>query len=298
MEPTRLHFYFGAEGLMDEIWKTVVTDALTRGIQESKGRAVSGAKLRQLVVQLAIQNEVSYPPPGYESTNFSDFLKHFDSILVVLRRRAQDILIAPVNRPDLLMSLSGTGSQPQIRVDIFNAFTRIPREVEPRIPWYEPASDRIVWLTQAEGEANQALIPIPPATRDQEIADRRAFVGSIQVEPATLDGLIRALDEAGSSVLWAFSQALRTAQLSRKWHEYRFQLVTSRIRRWSESQHVPWQESWLVAPGDAISEAQVEAAIEVASEKASLKELLSALDEEDLKRVNVPLDIVLKLFRR
>lgn len=283
---------------MDEIWKTVVVGALDRGIQESKGRAVSGAKLRQLVVQLAPQNGVSYPPPGFESTNFSEFLKYFDSILVVLRRRAQDILVAPVSQPELLMGLSGKGNQPQIRVDIFDAFTRIPRESEPRIPWYEPAFDRIVWLSQADGETNPALKPIPPASRDQEIADRRAFIDSLQVEPAILENLTRALGETGSSVLWAFSQALRSAQLSRKWHEYRFQLVTSRIRHWSEAQHVPWQESWLVAPGDAVGDAQVEAAIEVASERANLKELLSALDEEDLKRVNVPLDIVLKLFRR
>jgi hypothetical protein len=283
---------------MDEIWKTVVAEALERGIRESRGRAVSGAKLRQLVSHIALQHEVPYPPQGFESTSFSDFLRHFDSLLIVLRRPAQDILVAPANQPELLMGLSGVGNQPQIRPDIFNAFTRIPRETDQRLPWYEPAQDRIHWLPNDEGEANPALIAIPPASKDQEISDRRTFTDSLQVEQATIDSLRRLLDEAGSSVLWSFSQVLRSARLSRKWHEFRFQLVTSRIRQWSDAQHVPWQESWLVAPSDSSSDAQVEAAVELASEKASLKELLSALDEEDLKRIHVPLDVVLKLFRR
>jgi hypothetical protein len=299
MEPFGSIFTLELRRVMEEIWKTVVAEALGRGIRESKGRAVAGAKLRQLVSHVALQNNVTYPPPGFESTNFSEFLKYFDSIAVVLRRRAQDILVAPVDQPELLMGLSTTGNQPQIRTDLFDAFTRIPRETEPRIPWYEPALDRINWLSLEEGEANPLLIPIPPASRNQEIADRRSFTDSLQAEQGTLDNLRRALDEPGSSVLWSFSQILRTAHLSRRWHEYRFQLVTSRIRRWSEAQHVPWQESWLVAPSDAATnDAQVEAAVELASERASLKELLSALDEEDLKRVNIPLDIVLKLFRR
>jgi hypothetical protein len=284
---------------MEEIWKTVVAEALDRGIRESRGRAVAGAKLRQLVDHVASQNGVSYPPPGFESTNFGEFLKHFDSTAIVLRRRAQDILVAPVERPELLLGLGTTGNQPQIRTDLFDAFTRIPREPQLRSPWYDPAFDRVKWLQREEGEADPALIPIPPASRDQEIADRRNFTESLQTEPGTIDNLRRTLNEPGSSVLWAFSQILRAARLSRKWHEYRFQLVTSRIRHWSEAQGLPWQESWIVAPNDsAASDAQLEAAVELASERASLKELLSVLEEEDLKRVNIPLDIVLKLFRR
>lgn len=283
---------------MDDVWNEIVTEALERGVRESKGRAVAGAKLRQLVNHVASQRNISYPPLGFESTNFSEFLKHFDSILIVLRRRAQDILVAPAGQPELLMGLSGAGIQPQIRVDIFNAFTRIPRETDPRLPWYEPVQDRILWLSQEEGETNATLIPMPPASRDQEIADRRAFTDALQVEQGVRDGLRRVLEEAGSSVLWSFSQIVRSSQLSRKWHEYRFQLVTSRIRRWSEAQHIPWQDNWLVAPSDSSSDSQVEAAVELASEKTSLKELLSSLDEEDLKRINIPLDIVLKHFRR
>jgi hypothetical protein len=299
MEPFGSIFTLELRNVMEEIWETVVAEALDRGIRESNGRAVTGAKLRQLVDHVGSNNGVTYPPPGFESTNFSEFLKYFDSIAVVLRRRAQDILVAPVNHPELLLGISSTGNQSQIRTDLFDAFTRIPREIEPRLPWYEPALDRVKWLPQGEGEANPTLIPIPPASRDQEIHDRRTFTDSLQAEQDTIDNLRRVLDEAGSSVLWSFSQIMRASQLSRKWHEYRFQLVTSRIRRWSEAQHVRWQESWLVAPSDgATSDAQIEAAVELASDRASLKGLFSALDEEDLKRVIIPLDIVLKLFRR
>lgn len=283
---------------MDEVWNEILSEALERGIRESKGRAVPGAKLRQLVNHVASQRGLSYPPQGFEATNFSEFLKHFDSIVIVLRRRAQDILVAPASQPELLMSIGGLGSQPQIRADIFSAFTRIPRENDPRCPWYEQGHDRILWLPEAEGTASGNLIPIPPSSKDQEIADRRSFIESLQEEQGLLDSLRRVLDESGNSVLWSFSQHLRSAQLSRKWHEYRFQLVTSRIRHWSEAQRIPWQDSWLVAPGDLSNDAQVEAAVELASEKASLKDLISGLDEQDLRRINIPLDIVLKLLRR
>jgi hypothetical protein len=193
MEPSGSIFTFRSFRVMDEVWSTVVGEALERGIRESGGRAVSGAKLRQLIAHLASQHGVSYPPPGFESTNFSEFLKHFDSQVIVLRRRAQDILLAPVSRPELLISQSSTGSQTQIRDDVFSAFTRVPREGESTVPWYEPATDRFKWLSQEEGQANPGLVAIPPATWEQEIADRTAFVDSLDIAEEIRGNLKKAL---------------------------------------------------------------------------------------------------------
>lgn len=296
MEPSGSIFTLGEH--MDEVWTTIVAEALERGVRETKG-PVPGAKLRQLIAHSAQQRGLEYPPPGFEGSNFGGFLKHFDSSIIVLRRRAQDILVAPVNRSELLMDVNSSTSQPQLREDVFAAFTHIPRDAGSKLPWYEPADDRIVWLEAAKADANETLIPIPHSTRNQEIADRRAFVASGAVGLDLRDGLVRTLDGGGSSVLWAFSQAIRFAGLSKKWHIYRFQLLTERIRRWSETQRIPWREEWLVAGGDsARSNAEVEIAGERASEKVNLKELLTALDETDLRRINVPLDIVLKFTRR
>jgi hypothetical protein len=283
---------------MDEVWNAVVAEALERGVRESGGRAVSGAKLRQLVAQIATHRGASYPPPGFESINFAEFLRYFDSILIVLRRRAQDILVAPVTRPELLIGQSGSGSQTQIRDDIFNAFTRIPREDDPRIPWYDSGHDRFVWFPRDEDQADPALIAVPPASREQEIADRTSFVDSLELNQEIIDSLRKALTGSGNSALWYFSQILRDAQLSKRWHEFRFHLITSRIRRWSEEKRVPWRDNWLIAGSDLSGDAQVATAVETASEKANLKELLTQLEEDDLKRINVPLDIVLKLLRR
>ena len=283
---------------MEEAWTAVVGEALERGIKESGGRAVSGAKLRQLVAHVAAPYGVSYPPAGFESVSFSEFLKHFDSKVIVLRRRAQDILVAPVSRPELLVIPNNSGSQTQIRDDVFSAFVRIPREGDEKVPWYELAKDRFAWLPRIEGEASPGFVAVTPATMDEEMADRAAFINSLDLAPEIRETLSKALQGSGSSRLWHFSQLLREAQLSKKWHEYRFNLIATRIRRWSETHNIPWQDNWLVAPTSSIDDSNKAADAEISSEREGLKELLAQLDEDDLRRINVPLDIVLKLFRR
>jgi hypothetical protein len=300
MEPISAPFLLVKRGdVMDEVWTTIVTEALERGLRGAKGRPIPGAKLRQLVAQSASQHGVTYPPAGFEGSNFGYFLKAFDSILIVLRRPAQDLLVAPANRPELLMNVLSEGKRPQIREDLFDAFTRIPREGDTKAHWYDPTLDRFVWLEGTAAEANAALVPVPQATREQEIADRRSFADASVTAQGTRDSLVRALEEKGSSSLWAFSQALRSAGLSRKWHEYRFQLLTNRIREWSQAHEQPWREEWLVAGNESENRAaEIVVAVENASEKATLKELLSSLEEADLRRINVPLDLVLKLLRK
>jgi hypothetical protein len=284
---------------MDDVWTKIVAEAVERGLRIAKGRPIPGAKLRQLVAQSASQHGLSYPPVGLEGSNFGDFLKSFDSIVIVLRRPAQDLLVAPANQPELLMNFSSEGKRPELRKDIFDAFTRIPREGDFKVSRYDPALDRFIWLEGAAAEANSALVPGPQATREQEVADRRSFAEAVVIAKETRDSLVRTLEEKGSSSLWAFSQVLRTAALSRKWHEYRFQLLTNRIREWSQTHQQPWREEWLVAGNDSDNrKAEIAVAAESATEKATLKELLSGLEEADLHRINVPLDIVLKLLRK
>jgi len=285
--------------VMDAVWTVIVTEALERGLRIAKGRPIPGAKMRQLVAQTASQHGLSYPPAGLEASNFGDFLKSFDSILIVLRRPAQDLLVAPANQPELLMNVLSEGKRPEIREDVFDAFTRISRDSDSKVSLYDPAQDRFIWLESALADANASLVPGPQATREQEIADRRAFAESNVSAQGTRESLLRTLDEKGSSSLWAFSQVLRSAGLSRKWHEYRFQLLTNRIREWSQSHQQPWREEWLVAGNDADNrKSEIVVAVENASEKATLKEMLLGLEEADLRRINVPLDIVLKLLRK
>jgi hypothetical protein len=280
---------------MDEIWTKIVTEALERGLRETKGRPVPGAKLRKLVASVAAQHAQSYPPAAFEGSSFSDFLKACDSILIVLKRPAQDLLVAPVEQAELLLNTSDQGSRAEIRRDVFDAFTRIPRVGDTKSSWYDSARDQFLWLDAESAGANDALVPGPRASKEQEIDDRRSFVDASVQPGETRDALLRTLTETGNSALWAFSNVLRASGLSRKWHEYRFQRLTGRIRIWSEHARQVWRDDWLVA-GDVATSRRSEPATETGSvpNRANLQTLISRIDEADLQRITVPLDIVLK----
>lgn len=280
---------------MDEIWTQIVTEALERGLRETKGRPVPGAKLRKLVGSVAAQHGQSFPPAAFEGSSFSDFLKACDSILIVLKRPAQDLLVAPVEQPELLLNTSDHGSRAEIRQDVFDAFTRIPREADTKSSWYDSVRDLFLWLDTELAGTNDALVPGPRASKEQEIDDRRSFVETSVQTGETRDALLRTLTETGNSALWAFSNVLRASGLSRKWHEYRFQRLTGRIRAWSEHARQVWRDDWLVA-GEVTTSRKPEpaAASGPATNRANLQALFSRIDEADLQRITVPLDIVMK----
>lgn len=280
---------------MDEQqWRKIVSEALQRGIEESKG-PVAGAKLRLFISRAAVQNGTQYPPEGLEEEKFGDFLKRFSSILLVLKRKSQDLLVAPATQPELLSDSSSSDGQAVIRVDLFTAFTRISRGNPPKEPWYDRTRDTILWLDADALKDEASLVRIPAASRDQEVADRNAFAHSENIEPGTRDSLLHALEESGQSVLWGFSQVIRSAGLSRKWHVFRFHELTKRIRTWCEQNAIVWRDDWIVAVDEKSREASGDVPI-VALDRTALEELFSRLKEDDLRRVSIPLDIVLRLM--
>jgi hypothetical protein len=279
---------------MDEIWNEVVAEALKRGLETSDG-AVPGAKLRELVARIAPKHGVSYPLPGREDEKFADFLKQFSSSVIVLRREGQDLLVAPSDAPQLLDRSANVYAQ--IRDDIFEAFTRIPKGSSPRQAWYARDTDTIEWLTEDENPDGVRLVRIPAATLDQELSDRRAFSLSPGIEKDVQDKLLGTL--TAHSALGSFSAVLRAYGLARKWHFYRFSEVVRRIKKWCESEKVLWRDEWLT-PVNQHSKADAVAAPSASTEarRTSFSQLVETLTDEDLRRISVPLDIVLKLFPR
>ena len=279
---------------MDEIWNEVVAEALKRGLETSDG-AVPGAKLRELVARIAPKHGVSYPLPGREDEKFADFLKQFSSSVIVLRREGQDLLVAPSDAPQLLDRSANVYAQ--IRDDIFEAFTRIPKGSSPRQAWYARDTDTIEWLTEDENPAGVRFVRIPAATLDQELSDRRAFSLSPGIEKDVQDKLLGTL--TAHSALGSFSAVLRAYGLARKWHFYRFSEVVRRIKKWCESEKVLWRDEWLT-PVNQHSKADAVAAPSASTEarRTSFSQLVETLTDEDLRRISVPLDIVLKLFPR
>ncbi len=279
---------------MSDVWREIVAEALKQGVQISKG-AVPGAKLRQLIARIAPKYGEQYPPAGHEEEKFGEFLNAFGSLLILLRRNGQDILVAPVDKPQLLDIAEG--GQTQLREDVFEAFTHIPRESPPVEPWYARDTDTIQWSTANESLEPERFVKVPPATLSQELEDRKAFALSSGIDSQIRDSIVATLQE--HSALWAFSKIVKEHGLSRKWHLYRFQAVVQRIRKWCESEHVEWREDWLRSKTDQPSRVKASKMSAPSRGQGHLFEkFVEALSDDDLKRVSVPLDIVLKLLQK
>jgi hypothetical protein len=275
----------------NEVWHQIITTALNEGMQISGG-AVPGAKLRQLINRIAAKRGEQYPPRGDEDKKFTEFLNQFSSLLIVLKRTGQDILVAPADKPQLF-DLSQDAST-ELREDIFEAFTRIPSH---QSPWYERGTDLITWTAAEEALDSERFVKIPPASLDQELGDRKAFASSPGIDPEVKENLLATLKE--HSALWAFSKAVKKYGLSRRWHLFRFQEIVKRIRYWCESQHVEWHAEWLRTREDSAAKIQaMKRAASIGGEGHLFGKLIENLNEEELKRVSLPLDIVLKLLQK
>lgn len=277
---------------MDKAWDQIVADAVQAGLKTSSG-PVPGAKLRELIVKAARSRNLQYPPTGYEDESFGDFLKHFDSIVIVRRRKARDLLAAPADMPQLLAEATESG-ETRLREDIFEAFTRIPRGVPPAEPWYAVSDDTIVWLLPTELSGSGELVKIPAATLDQELSDRKSFIQTAEIAQEAKDQIATSLDT--HSGLGSFSKLIKAHGLAQMWHRHRFQTVVRRIRAWCAATGVSWREAWVSS--EEASRSIIQAGDEPSKNQRFLFErFIGVLTEEELRRISVPLDIVLKVMK-
>lgn len=279
--------------ITEDVWQTIVAESLEKALQVTRGRPVPGSRLRQIVATIARKHGEQYPAPDNDAQKFGDFLKQFSSLLIVLRRTGSDFLVAPADRPDLL-----AGEQEDryafVRDDVFEAFTRVPRESPPKEAWYDKDDDKFNWI-QADGLIDTGrLIKVPGRTQDEEIEERRAFAMLPQYEKIQ-DDLLATLSE--HAAFWAFSRAIKERGLGRNWHLFRMQAVVKRIRLWCEQQQIPWRDEWLTR--DTTSSAPEVFANQQrpdSLERATLIKLLAGLSDADLQRIVIPLDLLLKLL--
>ena len=200
-----------------------------------------GAKLRELIAESARKRGLAYPPAESPNEKFGDFLKRFDSVLIVWRREGQDFLVAPVDKPELLADVQAVRPA-RLREDIFEAFTRISRESPPKYPWYDPETDTVKWLAIDESQPNHRLVRMPSPSQSEEVEDRRFFANSPELSDHK-DALLSTLGD--HSALWAFSKSIKERGLGRKWHLYRFQIIVRRLKLWCASEHVEWRDEWI-----------------------------------------------------
>src|SRR5450759_4293744 len=145
-----LHFFrlHGVDMATDDEWGKILKEALEECTKHSDS-AVPGAKLRETLSRIAQKKGETYPPVGVGS--FGSFLKKYPAVAIVRPRPGQDILIAPYDQPDLLITPGTTTdkSQSGIRRDLFEAFTFVKSS---SAPWYNTASDSVEWLPTGENE--------------------------------------------------------------------------------------------------------------------------------------------------
>ncbi len=277
---------------MEDVWTSIVATALRRAFESSQS-AIPGAKFRETIAKVAKEQQLDFPPKGHESEKFGDFLKRFSSLLVVLRREGQDVLIAPADMPDLL---DRGDESVQLRSDIFEAFTHIPRGSPSRNPWYVRDSDIVEWLSEDEIAEGSKVVRIPQASMEQELNDRRAFATSAEVHSEIQLKLLDTLQ--AHSALTAYSNEIKNHGLSRKWHFFRFRRIVDRIRAWCKAADVPWRDEWIVSQNRSLHPKLVGATATTGDPRESFERFISALSDEDLRRISVPLDIVLKAIHK
>ncbi len=269
-------------------WATILLAALAEGTKNGT-RAATGAKLRQLVEKVARSSGVEYPPePGLK---FGQFLAKHAEIVTLRKRPGADLLVAPADKPDLLVEAANPG---RIRQDLFDAFTRVAPQHK---AYYDPSLDGVVWLEAHTAPVPKGSVAIPPVTLSAALADRRAFAEERPDGPAK-QALLEALE---TPTFHSFTSALRETGLQREWHVFRTKLLADRIAAWADNFKITWQAHWLTGSSTyEMAESAVSAAIMGTLEpdfQAALGAFVSSLGIEDLRRISVPLDLVARALK-
>lgn len=277
---------------MDTAWKEILQLALDQLLERSNA-PVSGAKLRSAVAQIARDKGIEFPPPGVRK--FSDLVDAFPSDFIVQRNPGSDILVVPTVRADLLAGASpdASSSSARIRQDIFDAVTLIPQPTAYGLPYYEPNGDKVLFIKEGETRP-RTVVALPTTSLEEEIQLRRAFIAAAALSDQANDALTTSLST--SAPLRSFGNAVQEFGLSKRWHSFRVAHLAKRLREWSVENALQWQASWLDASEPRFHPAISSTTRVSPDEKQQLTDFASVLTAEDLSRITIPLDIVLRLL--
>jgi hypothetical protein len=279
----------------NNLWLDIIKEALLLSIAE-KGSAVTGAKLRSKTASIAKIRKLEFPPLGMGK--FSSFVESYPKEFIVSRQAGQDILITSSERPELLEQLTSESdtSSKRLREDIFTGMTQIGGE---EMPVYLRDTDRVIWTSIANRPSLVDAIDFPSASLEKEKKVRRDFAEQVEDATACAD-LLAALETTGP--LKSFTAALHSAKLFKEWHVYRFNAMSRELAEWAARNGVQWQESWLsLAEPKMVSVAPLPIQTSESSaieENPQWLELASRLTKEDISRITIPLDIVLRLVSK
>ena len=277
---------------MENIWQELINEALTDLIKRT-GAPAPGAKLRGAIAHLARQRGFDFPPAGVRK--FTELVEAFPADFILQRRPGSDVLVVPAARAELL-AIEQPGAAPavaRIRQDIFDALTKVPVPAYGQ-PYYVPEKDLVQWIKIGE-QPPQTAVVMPVTTLEEELALRKVFIEELEPVDTGKNALDATL--ATTQPLREFSNAVKEYGLIRKWHAFRVVRLATRLREWSVSKSLPWQSSWVDATEPRSIAASPAAPVSL-DNKRHLLEFSSLLTEEDLARISVPMDIVLRLLAK
>lgn len=109
------------------------------------------------------------------------------------------------------------------------------------------------------------------------------------------DALRAALGSDGP--LRQFSYAIRSYGLIQDWHLFRMTALSEQLRSWATAHALSFKDDWFGSdePRTIVTPATALAAV-AAGNKRGLVELAGLLTEDDISRISVPLDVVLRLL--
>lgn len=275
-------------------WTEIVHQALQSYFDlKSHGepRAVPGAPLKPLVMKLAAERGLIYPPPDFQNKKFSDFLQALPEAVITQRRSGQDLLVAPAGRLDLFDASAEMKSEIQsfvLRPDVFKAFTKIQTEPGRRF-WYSKSEDTFVEGQSDTVDAN--LVSVESITQKTALEERQTFTQELKLDGNTANELLSTLSDP-IVAMGRFSAKVKELRLERQWHHFRAEHVHRNLQAWASAHSIAFNSNWLEThkppTQDNVSSRETNAFLAG----------LMHLGPEDAKRVLVPLDIVLKVLRR
>lgn len=279
---------------MNNVWQEILQEALNQLIQRSN-TPVAGAKLRSTVAQIARDRGLEFLPTGVRK--FSELVEAFPADFIVQRHPGSDILVVPTARAELLAAERprAASSTARVRQDLFDALIRVPQAAY-GLPYYDPTRDAVLYVKEGE-EVPASAVAIPPTSLPAEIQLRRQFIAETELVDAAKEALTNSL-VAGSTPLRDFSNSIQEFGLVKRWHSFRVALLAKRLREWSVDKALTWQPSWVDASEPRLVAVSTPVAPVSQDEKRQLSELASALTMEDLCRITIPMDIVLRLLAK
>lgn len=269
-------------------WREILRESI-----DNSSQPIIGTHFRALIGAAASKRGLQFPPVAEPGLRFIELLERYPDVVSVLRRPGQDFLVVPAGRSDLL----ARGIQGQlygIRPDLFQAFTSLSSNR----PYYDRERDQVVWRKLGDGQAMpESWVPIEPSTEAGEFKLRRDFAETFATQSSTHSRLLEALENPHP--LQAFSRVVKEARLQREWHSFRTEHLVEKIQSWAKASDIGWKDAWLTkGPTDETWKDRPAVLAEAPAKALSdpLRVLISGLDPADIQRINIPLDLVLKVI--